>query len=293
MLRELSIKNFAIIEDLRIYFDDGLTILSGETGAGKSIIINAVNLLLGSRASAALVRTGAEAAELEALFELPPDSAAARILADNGFSGEEGLLVRRLIARNDRHRIYINDRLATMQLLNAVTDNLASIASQHAQQGLLREDQHLDILDQFGGLAPKREAVAALVREIQPRLHQLAALKEQLASQHEQIELLRFQQQEIHAAKIQPGEDETLEQERLRLRHVQTLQQSVGACVDGLYAAEGAVCEQLGAIVRHLTTAAGIDARLQPQLERLNEFDLPDRGRRGGAQTLFGRHRSR
>ena len=110
------------------------------------------------------------------------------------------------------------------------------------------------------------------MREIQPRLHQLAALKEQLASQHEQIELLRFQQQEIHAAKIQPGEDETLEQERLRLRHVQTLQQSVGACVDGLYAAEGAVCEQLGAIVRHLTTAAGIDARLQPQLERLNEL---------------------
>ena len=158
MLSELSIKNFAIIDDLRIRFGAGLTILSGETGAGKSIIINAVNLILGSRASAALVRTGAESAELEALFEIAPRSRAAAIMAQHGYDVSDGLIIRRVISTSDRHRIYINGRLATMQLLKAVTQNLASISGQHAHQGLLKEDQQLLILDHFGELIPLRRA---------------------------------------------------------------------------------------------------------------------------------------
>ena len=116
MLKELSIQNFAIIDDLKINFSQGLTILSGETGAGKSIILNAVNLLLGSRASAELVRTGAETAELEALFEISLTSNVATIISAHGYDPGEGLLIRRIISRADSNRVYIDGRLATIGL---------------------------------------------------------------------------------------------------------------------------------------------------------------------------------
>ena len=128
MLRELAIKNFAIIDDLQISFAGGLTILSGETGAGKSIIISAVNLLLGSRATADLIRSGSETAELEALFQITPGSLVAGIMQEHGFDADEGLLIRRIIARSNRHKIYINGRLGTVGLLNTIAENLASIS---------------------------------------------------------------------------------------------------------------------------------------------------------------------
>jgi len=109
MLQELSIRQFAIIDDIRITFADGLTILSGETGAGKSIIINAVNLILGSRASEKMIRTGADSAEVEALFRVESGSPVAQAMEIHGFSVSEGLLIRRIVSRSDRHRVYIND----------------------------------------------------------------------------------------------------------------------------------------------------------------------------------------
>ncbi|MBW1867647.1 MAG: AAA family ATPase, partial [Deltaproteobacteria bacterium] len=124
MLQELSIRNFAIIDDLHISFQEGLTILSGETGAGKSIIINAVNLLLGSRATARLIRTGADFAELEALFDISADSTAAKLMIKNGYDPLEGLLIRRIISSSDRHKIFINGRLTTMHILADVTESL-------------------------------------------------------------------------------------------------------------------------------------------------------------------------
>ncbi|HMA84372.1 MAG TPA: AAA family ATPase, partial [Desulfosalsimonadaceae bacterium] len=177
MLSELTIKNFAIIDDLTIRFSDGLTILSGETGAGKSIIINAVNLLLGSRASAKMIRTGAETAELEALFHLPENSPARRVLTENGFDEPEELLIRRIISSHNRHKIYINDRLATMQLLSAVTDNLAAISGQHEHQRLLKESQHLLILDQLAGLMPLRTELSECYHELIPLIQKLNDIK--------------------------------------------------------------------------------------------------------------------
>ncbi len=155
MLQELSIKNFAIIDDLRISFSEGLTILSGETGAGKSIILQAVNLLLGSRAGAAMIRSGADAAELEALFFISPDSRTAAVMTSHGYDPAEGLLIRRIISATDRHRIYINARLATIQVLAAITESLASISGQHAHQGLIKEDQHLLIAGSVRGTAKR------------------------------------------------------------------------------------------------------------------------------------------
>jgi len=271
MLRELSIRNFAIIDDLRISFGPGLTVLSGETGAGKTIIIEAVNLLLGSRASAKLVRSGAEAAELEAFFELDPESPSGRLMAAQGHDPAEGLLVRRVISTSDRPRIYINDRLATMQSLAAITENLASISGQHAHQLLLREDQHLLILDQFGGLLPLRRRVAELFQAFGPLAARRDELQRQERQRHEQREWLELQEREIREAAITPEEDAALEKERLRLKNAQALLQTVGDCVERLYSGEGSVNDQLGAVRKQLEGAARLDADLGPLGGRLEE----------------------
>ena len=272
MLRDLSIKNFAIIDDLRIGFAGGLTVMSGETGAGKSIIVNAVQLLLGARASAKLIRTGAETAELEAFFELAPDAPAAAALKNHGYDGDDGLLIRRIISRNDRHRVFINDRQATMQLLQAITENLASISSQHAHQSLLKEDYHLDILDQYGGLLDLRAEVGGIYREIMPLLEERDKLEVLRARQDEQRELLRFQRADIEAAQLTPDEDEHLDLEHRRLRNAQTLLQTVNQCLEALYSGQDSVTDRLGAMHQQLESAAAIDSALDPPARQVAEL---------------------
>jgi DNA repair protein RecN (Recombination protein N) len=269
MLQELSIRNFAIIEDLNIRFESGLTILSGETGAGKSIIINAVNLLLGSRVSPGLIRSGAQTAELEAQFVISRESLTAKTMAELGYDAGEGLLVRRIISRKDRHRIYINGRLATGQILSAITANLASISGQHAHQGLLKEEQHLTILDQYGDLLSLREAYAACYDKLLPMIEEEQQLLRRQARSGEQMALLSFQRDEIEAATITEGEDASLEKERLRLKNGQFLHQTVQQSIDQLYADQGAVVEQLGLLGKQLAKAAQIDDRLLPRAQEV------------------------
>ncbi len=264
MLKELSIRNFAIIDDLQIRFDAGLTMFTGETGAGKSIIINAVNLLLGGRASMEMIRTGADSAELEALFDIAADSPVRRVAAEQGYDLSEGLLVRRVIARAEANRIYVNGRLATLQVLAAVTENLASISGQHAHQVLLKEEQHLLLLDQTAGLMPAREAVGALFREIVPQVKRLKELRARQARQAERVELLEFQEREITAAGVKPDEDRELEEERGRLKHSETLYETVQGGIDLLYGAEGSVVEQVAEVRRGLEKMTRIDPRLAP-----------------------------
>ena len=271
MLKELSIRNFAIIDDLHIHFQPGLTVLTGETGAGKSIVINAVNLILGSRASTEMIRTGTDAAELEALFDIRPDSAPGRAAAEMGYDLAEGLLVRRVISRAEGNRVYINGRLATLQVLSAVTESLASISGQHAHQGLLKEDHHLLILDQFGGLMPQRTAVAALYHDILPQLKHLKDLSERQTRQAQMTELLKFQCQEIQAAGIQPGEDRELEQERLRLKNAGVLYEAVNAGIEALYSGSGSALERLTEVRRSLEKMGRIDPLLNSQSEACAE----------------------
>ncbi len=269
MLKELSIRNFAIIDDLQIDFSDGFTILSGETGAGKSIILNAVNLLLGSRASADLVRTGAESAELEALFQISADSKVAAIMSDHGYDPTEGLLIRRLISRSDNNRVYVNGRLATIALLTTITENLASISGQHAHQGLLKEDQHLVILDQFGGLMTLRRQVFDLYHQILPLLDERKRLEAIRQRQDEHLELLQFQKNEITTADLTTGEDDALEQERLRLKNAEALYQTIYGSIEGLYGESGSVIERLQEIRKNLASAGRIDTDLNRIAESL------------------------
>jgi len=289
MLRELSIKNFAIIDDLHICFSDGLTILSGETGAGKSIIIHAVNLLLGTRADASSVRTGADAAELEALFQITPGSPVSLILKEQGYDISEGLVIRRIISRNDRHKIYVNGSIGTVKMLNAVTEHLASISGQHAHQLLLKEEQHLLILDQFGGLMPLREKVSQAYHEILPliqRLNELDTLKERQA---EQIGLLEFQRGEITEASVISGEDASLEREKVILKNGETLYRSVYSAIDELYSGQNAVVERLTEIKKRLEKACEIDPDLCLQTKELGDTAFRIEDIADGLRTYLNR----
>ena len=288
MLQELAIKNFAIIEDLRIVLQPGLTIFSGETGAGKSIIINAVNLLLGGRASAKLIRTGADSAELEALFQVSADSAAGRAMAQCGYAAADGLVVRRIISRDESNRIYINGSLATVGVLNALTGHLASISGQHAHQTLLREDQHLLILDRFGALMDLRQAAAEGYQRLLPLLERGRELEAQKARQAEKIALLGFQRSEIEAARIAPDEDAALDLERRRLRHAETLMQALGGGIDVLYGADGSALEQVAAVGKELSRAAAIDPALAPLAQRLEEIGVLIEDVAGEMRTCLG-----
>ena len=271
MLQELSIKNFAIIDDLRVSFSDGLTIWSGETGAGKSIILQAVNLLLGGRAGAAMIRAGAEMAELEALFAISPESRTAGAMKAYEYDPEDGLLIRRIISSSDRHKIYINGKLATIHMLAEITENLASISGQHAHQRLLKEDQHLSILDQFGGLLGLRSEVYSCYHTVSSLTQKLRQIQASALRQSERMDLLMFQKQEIRDADIKPDEDTEIETERVRLKQARMLYQSVHECLEGLYAGGGAVSEQLSVIVKVLDKICLSDPALSAVAKMLKE----------------------
>lgn len=259
MLSELLIKNFAIIDDLHVRFSDGLTVLTGETGAGKSIVINAVNLILGGRTTTKLIRTGSDFAELEAMFQVIPGSPLEKRMASYGYDPSQGLHIRRIISIDGRHRAYLNGSMVTMQVLGDITRHLASISGQRSHQGLLKEEQQLHVLDQFGGLRSSCDKAGRFYRDILPLIDQLKDLTQKSARQIEHLELLRFQKKEIADAGIIPGEDAALETERTRLKNAEQLYQIVYDSIESTYGAPGSVVETLGAVSKDLQRATRID----------------------------------
>jgi DNA repair protein RecN (Recombination protein N) len=278
MLQELSIRNFAIIDDLNVSFFPGLTVLTGETGAGKSIIINAVNLLLGNRATPKLIRTGAETAELEARFLVPPESNVARLMGAYELDASEGLLIRRIISSKDSSRVYINGRQATLQMLGQLTENMASIAGQHAHQKLLKEDEHLLILDQFAGLVRYRTDIGERHRNLQPLAETLRRLEEKRKHAAEQMDLLEIQRREIVDASPILGEDTDLENEQTRLKNAADLMNTVHTGLDALYNAPGAVMEALITVSKSLGASTHLDSDLAGPVKQLEDirFRLED-----------------
>lgn len=278
MLTELSIRNFAIIDALNISFADGFNVISGETGAGKSIIIGAVSLLLGDRASADMIRTDEDAAVVEAVFDLRKNPSLQLKLDDLGLDARQGLTIRRMISRSGKNRIYMNDTPVTLATLSAIGEFLMNICGQHEHQALLNTDHHLDILDEFGGLLMQRSDVAEIfrrARSLKERHRSLADLREKRS---EREDFLRFQIREIADAGPAAGEDAALLDEKKRLDSIQKLTDYAGQAHDRIYGKSGCILEALKRTMNEIREIRAIDPRLSVQEQDLDAlyFQLDD-----------------
>jgi DNA repair protein RecN (Recombination protein N) len=264
VLAQLTISDFAIINYLEILFAPGLNILTGETGAGKSIIINAVNLILGGRASADLIRSGSNEARVEALFSLPEHPALRELASqfDLPFDGE--LLIKRTIAREGRNRIMVNGSATTLQMLSRLGSMLISISGQHEHQTLLRPDNHLSLLDDFGGLNRERLKLTVSFDRYRALREELHRHEREIGEIEERQDLRRFQMKEIEAAAIRQGEDDLLEEEKKRLRHGKQLMATITESYQRLYEKRDSVLSEISSCIKGIAEGAEADQRLRP-----------------------------
>jgi DNA repair protein RecN (Recombination protein N) len=221
MLRELRIRNLAIIESIAVPYGPGLNVLTGETGAGKSILIDAILLVRGGRAQADIIRTDAESATVEAVFDLT--TAAGAVLAEAGVaaSADEPLVVRREINRSGRHRAFVNDAAVTVGLLERLGDELVEVHGQHEHQRLLAPQAQLDLLDRFSSAEELRARVEDLHGKYRAAMDATDKMRGAERDRAQREDLLRFQLSELDAARLRPGEEEELRVERRRLQHAE------------------------------------------------------------------------
>jgi DNA repair protein RecN (Recombination protein N) len=271
MLRFLRIRDFALIRTLEMEFGDGLTVLTGETGSGKSILVDAFGLLVGARSSQEMVRANCEAAILEGVFSLDNHDAVKR-LVDAGIETEDDtLLIRREISTSGRGRVFINNNLATLALLRSIGCDLADIHGQQDHQALLDLATHLEWLDRFGG----NEAAAQELRDQYAKVKETASRLDALAMDEQQrqrlLDILRFQVDEIRRADIRPGEKENLENERSILGNREKIFGLANEAYALLYESEHSILGQTDRLARVIQHLAEFDSSWNAHLETLRE----------------------
>ena len=273
MLAELRIKDFAIIDELHMSFPPGFSVLTGETGAGKSIVVDAVDLLLGGRADSTVVRSGADRALVEAVFHLNPRQRVTidPLLEKEELEGDDPhlLLAGREVRLNGRNVCRVNGRTFTLALLRQATEGLVDIHGQSEHLSLLRAREQLGLLDRYAELGLVRDQVVDLVGRVRDARRQLADLVNRDQELAHRADLLRFQIGEIVSAALQPNEEEELLGERLRLSNAEQLRALSGEALLVLESGEGeapAVLDLLGAAVRALENLTRIDRTMEPQL---------------------------
>ncbi|MBW3554111.1 MAG: DNA repair protein RecN [Gemmatimonadetes bacterium] len=285
MLIELRIENFAVIEGLSVRLDRGLNVLTGETGAGKSIIVGALSLLLGERASVEAVRTGADRAVVEGVFDIAGREDILRLLHEQGLEAEDGLLIlRREVAAEGRNRAWVNGSSSTAGLVGALGSRLVDLHGQHEHQALLRVEAQREILDAYAGHSETVTALAAahgVLREARAALDGLEARRREV---EQRADFLRFQLQEIEAAGIEAGEEAKLEEESRRLEHAEDLATLSNRLHQALYESERSVSVSLGELRRDLDALIRIDPSQDSAREMLEAayYNVEELGRRMG-----------
>jgi DNA repair protein RecN (Recombination protein N) len=274
MLQELRIKNFAIIDELNLSFSKGFNVLTGETGAGKSIILNAVHLLLGDKATEEWIRGSEEEASVEALFDISgnlelTERVKAKVPPLQGTGEEESLIIRRVISRTGRGKVFISGSLATLGVLSEVGEGLLSIYGQHEHQSLQRVETHIDILDEFGGLIGLREEFQKQYQEFISLSEEVARIREEKERRAKERELMIFQSKEIAASGVQIGEEESLKEERIVLTHAKRLMDFAHFSEETLYSEEGSVIERIQKILNQGREMAAVDPSLSQPLKAL------------------------
>jgi DNA repair protein RecN (Recombination protein N) len=252
VIRYLAIRNLAVIESVSVEFEPSFNILTGETGAGKSILVEAVGLLLGGRASQDLVRTGEDLATVEAIFE----------------SNGEEIVVRREITNQGRSRAFISGALATAGALKDLANRLVELHGQHEHQQLLDPEQHLPVLDAWGGFQARQEHVSGAYRDVRRLREQLDRLRMDSRERAARLELVEFQLSELQRASLKAGEDDELSALRQVLRSADTLQRLCSESYAELYESEQSALTGLGRVWKRTSELAAIDARFAPYVDQ-------------------------
>ncbi|MHB8091005.1 MAG: DNA repair protein RecN [Syntrophales bacterium] len=272
MLSELNIRDFAIIDELQVRFTEGLTVISGETGAGKSILIGAVGLLLGERASADMIRSLKDEAVVEALFDIRGQKTLQARISEMGFGEADEIIIRRVVSRSGKNRVYINGRIGALSSLAEIGESLINICSQNAHQTILQTDNQIDILDEFGGLLPLREEYRKIYDYYRLLGGELRLLEEKQGKRAEREELLRYQIEEIGRAEILAGEDAALSEEKNILINIQKLSNLSQSAYESLYSKEESVLAGLHEVVAAVKEIRKIDPSLGLSGQEMDEF---------------------
>ena len=276
MIKELRIRSFAIIDTVDLAFHQGFHVFTGETGAGKSIIVDALGLLCGGRAAAEVIRTGCDDAVVEARLEPPDRAAAEQRLRSLGIDPlpEPAILLRRVIARGDRNRVSVNGQLATVSQLEQLCSGLINIHGQHDHYSLLSPAEQLELLDRYALLQPLRERYQVLYHRYQSGQEELARCKASQRDHVQRSELLEFQWKELDGAGLRIGEEESLGEEMARLRHAAQLAGAAEASYRLLYEDEPALLSQLAAVQKLATRIAQIDPTMESATAMLESITI-------------------
>ena len=275
MLVGLNLRNFTVIDEISVAFGPGLNIITGETGAGKSVIVDAVNVILGDRVSPEYIKTGRDEAHLEALFDISGNAPLRGRLDSLGFdiSGGE-LLIKRIIYRKGRSRAFINGGIATLPILEQAAEGIIDIFSQHEHQSLLKPENHVRVLDEFGGLGDlvsEHKEIYAGYREV---LREIERLAESQKNAFQKEDFLKFQCAEIDDALLREGEDTELEDEKKRLLNSERLLSAARGAYEALYESEPSLLGSLRRLSSEIEDAAGIDASLRQAAESMESAVL-------------------
>ncbi|MEE1014302.1 MAG: DNA repair protein RecN, partial [Clostridia bacterium] len=278
MLRELHIKNIAVIEDITISFGDGFHALTGETGAGKSILIDSINMALGGRTAKDLIRTGADSATVDVVFEL--SARVEKVLADAGIESEEGLLyISRQITSDGKSKCRLNGRLVPLAVLKEAAETLITIHGQHDNQTILSPKSHIHFVDDYGNYKPLLEEYQAQYHKVQGLKQRLDSLLTDESEKARRIELLGYQINEIDSATIRPGEEAELEERRGYLANIEQIVEKSGMAYESLYGDEDrSAYDAIAAAVHALESVHSYDQRLEEYYNTLSSVlaDLED-----------------
>ncbi len=262
MLKSLNISNLAVVTKLQVEFGNGLNLLTGETGSGKSIIVDALGLLLGGRTSAEMIRSGQQKAHVEGVFQVVAHKEFFQAVESAGIEiDSKEIVIRRELTASGRSRAFVNDQLTTVAFLRELRPYLVDIHGQNEQQTLLYAESHLDLLDVFAGLEKDCEQIRSKYRYWQSLEKELAELRHSEAERLRMLDMLEFQSSEIERANLEIGEDQHLQDERRLLVNGEKLTASSVQCYEMLYESEAAILSQLASLARKMDELASLDPR--------------------------------
>ena len=271
MLKVLRVRNFALMEDITLELESGLTVVTGETGAGKSMIVNAVASLCGARIDDDAIRTSKKSAEITGVFDDVSPLIKER-LKESGIETEDEIIVRRTIERGKRQNSYINDRMVSQNFLREIAQDMVDLIGQHENQSLFDKKNHLSLLDAYAGLEDVKIAYHKDYNDYRSLQKKLRMLLEQIEQRDERIDYLRFQIDEIEKSNLQPDEEEELNLEKNLLVTSEKRASLAKELSDYLYEQDGSVIEKLSRIKRSFDELSGLDSQLAQHKDRIDEI---------------------